>query len=134
MTSLLPESLAADPDAIERCNAALRTEIALVRGGLGDAAQLRRALRESVLLVLPWDDDESVVSAEQDGIRWVYAFTSEPDVARYALRRGAARDTDVPYLAIRGERLLDVRSDVPWGVAIDVAGAHPFLLPQGAAS
>lgn len=119
---------------IEQRNAALRTEIQLIRGGIGNSVALQRALRESVLFVLPWEDGESVVSAEQNGIRWVYAFTSEAEVARYAVMRDAVPDADVPYLTVRGDRLVDVRIDAPWGLAVDVAGSQPFLLPLETAS
>lgn len=125
------EPTAADRDTIERRNAALRTEIELVRGGLGDPAALRTALRESVLFLLPWEDGESVAGAVRDGIRWVYAFSSETELARHAVLRGAAEDVEVPYLTVSGERLLDGPGDVPRGLAIDVAGTNPFLLPLG---
>ncbi|MEP9382597.1 hypothetical protein [Nocardioides sp. KR10-350] len=132
----LPEARLGDPtDAgnreIDRRNAPLRTEIRLVRGGVGNADAFRRALRESVLYVLPWNDDD-LMCADQGGIRWVYAFTSALNVAAYALARGARPDVPVDYLTVRADRLLDEAVPalgVPAGLAIDIGSEQPMLVP-----
>src|SRR5687768_15466512 len=73
---------------IDRRNAPLRTEIQLIRGGVGNAEAFDRSLRESVLYVLRWSEDE-LVTGDQDGVRWLYAFTSIRDLTRFAVLRGA---------------------------------------------
>lgn len=115
---------------IDRRNAPLRTEIELVRGGVGDADSVRRTLRESVLYLLRTGDD-AVMSADADGIRWLYAFTTRLELARFAAVRGG-RDEVVDYLTVRGDRLLDTgvpSTGLPTGLAVDVAGDRPMLFP-----
>lgn len=113
-------------------NAPLRSEIELVRGGVGNADGLRRSLRDSVLYVLRYGEDQ-LIAADQGGIRWIYAFTSERELAMFATGRGGA-DAEVDYLTVRGDRLLEdalPSLGVPAGVAIDVAGENPVLVPVG---
>lgn len=92
-------------------------------GAAGPPGEFRRSI---VLVPL---DEGALMSAEQAGVRWIYAFTSEDTLADFASQRGIT--TDVPYVRVRGARLLDVvvpGVDGPTGVAIDVGGAG-FLLP-----
>ncbi|WP_424709598.1 SseB family protein [Kitasatospora acidiphila] len=70
------------------------------------------------------------LAGELGGIQWLYAFTGEEALARYAEVAGLG--PEVAYLTVYGSRLLDVAvpaMGVPTGVAVDVAGPAPFLLP-----
>lgn len=77
------------------------------------------------------------MSAEYGGIRWLYAFTGQEALARFAFARDAAPDDAWEYLAVLGARLLDVlvpQMDGPAGVAVDVAdedGAMMFPPMKG---
>lgn len=120
---------------IDRRNAPLRTEIQLVRGGVGDAASFDRSLRESVLYVLRWSETE-LVTGDQDGVRWLYAFTSVRDLARYAALRDADETAEVDFLTVRADRLLEVAlpelassTGLPVGLAIDIGSSAPMLVP-----
>lgn len=121
---------------IDRRNAPLRTEIQLVRGGVGDAASFDRSLSESVLYVLRWSET-ALVTGDQDGVRWLYAFTSVRDLARYAAVRGADETAEVDFLAARADRLLDVAlpelassTGLPVGLALDIGSSAPMLVPS----
>jgi hypothetical protein len=121
---------------IDRRNAALRTEIQLVRGGVGDAASFDRSLRESVLYVLRWSET-ALVTGDQDGVRWLYAFTSVRDLARYAAVRGADETAAVDFLTVRADRLLEVAlpelassTGLSVGLAIDIGSSAPMLVPS----
>lgn len=139
--SLAQEPAISDPaDAanreIDRRNAPLRTEIQLVRGGVGDAASFDRSLRESVLYVLRWSETE-LVTGDQDGVRWLYAFTSVRDLARYAVMRGADETAEVDFLTVRADRILDAvlpelasSSGLPAGLALDIGSNTPMLVPS----
>jgi hypothetical protein len=81
--------------------------------------------------VVPTDGGESVLTAEQDGRKWLYAFTSTEELARFAAARGEA-DREWPYLTVRGERLAAVLAPELGAdavLAVDVAGANPGLFP-----
>lgn len=142
--SLAQEPAISDPaDAanreIDRRNAPLRTEIQLVRGGVGDAASLDRSLRESVLYVLRLSET-ALVTGDQDGVRWLYAFTSMRDLARYAALRGADETAEVDFLTVRADRLLEVAlpelassTGMPVGLALDIGSSAPMLVPAGPA-
>lgn len=113
-------------------NAPLLTEIRLLRGGVGDPTSLRRALRESVLY-LPRVGEDSLLVGEQVGIEWLEAFTSLTELSRFFDARGEA-DAEVGYLTVRGDRLLDEvlpAMGEAAGLAIDVAGQEPMLVPAG---
>ena len=120
---------------IDRRNAPLRTEIQLVRGGVGDASSFDRSLRESVLYVLRWSETE-LLTGDQDGVRWLYAFTSIRDLARYAAVRGADEMAEVDFLTVRADRLLDAAlpelaaSGLPTGLALDIGSTAPMLVPS----
>lgn len=117
--------------SIDVRNAALRTEIRLARGALGNADALQRAVHDSVLYVLPLGE-ESLMCSAMGGVDWVLAFTSVAEVARYALAKGADPGEEVDYLSVTGEHLVEQVLPGwgrPAGVAFDVAGAEPFLMP-----
>ncbi|WP_431675990.1 SseB family protein [Kitasatospora sp. KL5] len=86
--------------------------------------------RSSAVLV-PQTADGLVWSGDGGGIRWIYAFSSEPELAAFLTAR-AEGPGEVRYLTVFGARLLDVAvpaAGVPCGVALDVAGAQPMLFP-----
>ncbi|MFF8995455.1 hypothetical protein ACF09H_37095 [Streptomyces sp. NPDC014983] len=71
------------------------------------------------------------MTGEYGGVRWIYAFSGETDLARYALARGAG-DRVWAYQRWLGARLLDAAVPavgVPCGVALDVGGAGVLFPP-----
>ncbi|WP_443059352.1 hypothetical protein [Streptomyces sp. NBC_00435] len=67
----------------------LTAEIAATRDGSGDPARLLGEFRRAVLLVpLADGPDGGLMSAASGGIRWIYAFTDEEALARFAGARG----------------------------------------------
>ncbi|MEV5377295.1 hypothetical protein AB0L26_15150 [Streptomyces nondiastaticus] len=97
----------------------------------GRPAALVGWFRRTAVLV-PSDSQDSLWSAEYGGIRWIYAFTDEEALGRFALAQGADGTTDWTYRTVLGARLLDVvvpAVGVPAGVALDVGGSQPVLFP-----
>ncbi|WP_405725196.1 SseB family protein [Streptomyces sp. NBC_01537] len=90
--------------------------------------------RRTAVLV-PLDAGGGMWSAELGGIRWIYAFSDEAELARFAAARGARSESADPgweFISVLGARLLDVvipQVGVPTGVALDVAGERPVMLP-----
>jgi hypothetical protein len=73
-------------------------------------------------VLVPTDEDGAPLTADYGGIRWIYAFSNEPALARFALAR-AEGDREWMYQRVLGARLLDVGVPVvgvPCGVALDV--------------
>jgi hypothetical protein len=108
--------------------AGLAQHLLALHSGKSDSARVALDVRRSVLL-MPTRDGEPL-AGELGGIDWLYAFSGEEALERYAKARDLG--PDVPYIAVRGWRLLDVAvpaMGVPAGVAVDVAGPAPFLLP-----
>ncbi|MET9695390.1 SseB family protein [Streptomyces sp. NPDC006529] len=106
----------------------LTEEISAMRGGSGHPQRLLGEFRRAALLV-PLADG-AVMSGERGGVRWIYAFTDEEALARFASARGAG-DREWEYLAILGARLVDaVIPDVPGpaGVAVNVADGEGAML------
>ncbi len=111
-------------------NSVLRSEIAMVRNGVGDGESLVSSLRDSVLYV-PTSSETALMSGDRGGVRWIYGFTTEAELADFFLARGEG-DDEVAYMTIRGDRLLDVAlpaMGVPGGIAVDVAGDQPMVFP-----
>ncbi|MFG2716572.1 hypothetical protein ACGFX2_39575 [Streptomyces goshikiensis] len=116
---------------------ALAAEITAYRDGGGDSGRLVGEFRRAVLLAPLTeggaDVDEArggLMSAVSGGIRWLYAFTDEEALARFAQARGEA-GRQWPYVAILGARLVDVvvpMVDGPAGVAVNVADADGSML------
>jgi hypothetical protein len=73
-----------------------------------------------------------LMSAERDGIRWIYAFTDEAAMARFAAARGVPPGEEWEYAAVLGARLLDVvvpsLGGPPTGVALNVADEDGAML------
>lgn len=109
----------------------LRDHIARVRAGTGDANAMVAAFRQTVLLV-PQTLDGSVIGADLGGVWWLYAFTTSEELAAWVVAEGGDGDARQSYMGVLGRRLLDEAvPDVgqPAGIAIDVAGPQPMLLP-----
>lgn len=94
-----------------------------------DQASLRRREVAALLgefrrtaVLLPLGEDGSPLTAEFGGIRWIYAFSDEAALARFAIARGeGAREW--AYERVLGARLLDAAIPAmsePYGVALDV--------------
>lgn len=106
-------------------------------GPTGNAAQKRREFaallgefrRTPVLVAL--DDQEAPLTADHGGLRWIYAFSNEAALARFAVARGqGAREWT--YRKVLGARLLDVAvpaAGVPCGVALDVGSEDGVVFP-----
>ncbi|MFD4900301.1 SseB family protein [Streptomyces sp. NPDC058411] len=102
--------------------------------------QLRTARREFAVLLgefrrtavlVPLDEAGDLWSAEQNGVRWICAFSDEAALARFALARGDA-GREWTYQAVLGARLLDVMVPLlpgPAGVALDAGSADGMLFP-----
>jgi hypothetical protein len=108
----------------------LADEVAEVHAGRPDPAALIGEFRRTHVL-LPTVND-SLMSAELDGIRWLYAFTDEEALAHFALSRGSEPDTAWPYVTASGARVLDVlipAIEGPTGVALDAGSEQGALFP-----
>lgn len=106
-------------------------EAALVRRRRREGAALLGEFRRTAVLV-PLGEGDAPLTADFGGIRWIYAFSDEPALARFAIARGeGAREWS--YERILGARLLDVAipaMPVPYGVALDVGtGDEGALCP-----
>ncbi|MFG2843147.1 hypothetical protein ACGF12_08210 [Kitasatospora sp. NPDC048296] len=111
-------------------NAGLMHQVRMVRLGLGDPAVMLAQFRLSPVLVPQWGD-EAVWTADEGGLRWVFAFSSEEELAAFVRSKGLSLD-GFPYMTVLGSRLLDVAVPglgVPGGVALDVAGNEPMVFP-----
>jgi len=103
--------------------------IAAVRAGVGDAAVLVGEFRRTPLL-LPVTDG-GFMAADSGGIRWLYAFTGEDALARFAVARGEVPGGEGEFVAVLGARLVDgviPELGVPAGVAVDVADEDGSML------
>nr|WSY52139.1 hypothetical protein OG999_19775 [Streptomyces sp. NBC_00886] len=94
----------------------------------GDVARRRREFavllgefRRRAVLV-PTDEDGAPLVGDVGGIRWIYAFSNDGALARFAIARGEG-GREWRYQRLLGARLLDAAVpavDVPCGVALDV--------------
>ncbi|MFI6545559.1 hypothetical protein ACIBO9_20180 [Streptomyces prunicolor] len=87
-------------------------------------AVLLGEFRRTAVLV-PTDEDDAPLVGDFGGIRWIYAFSNESALARFAIARGEV-GREWPYQRLLGARLLDATvpavsaAGVPCGVALDV--------------
>ena len=104
-------------------------EINAVRSGFGEPTALMSALRDALLLV-PTHGEFQLVTGAYAGERWICAFTSREELAKFAIARGEG-DREWSYLTTLGGRLLDgVVSDQDHvGIVVDVAGERPLTFP-----
>ncbi|MEU9995481.1 SseB family protein [Streptomyces sp. NPDC050848] len=93
-------------------------------------ARLLGEFRRTAVLV-PFDAQGSLWTADFNGVRWICAFSDEGALARFAVARGeAAREWT--YRTILGARLLDVMVPMlpgPGGVALDAGSADGMVFP-----
>ncbi|MFC8760122.1 SseB family protein [Streptomyces sp. NPDC057193] len=93
-------------------------------------ARLLGEFRRTAVLV-PFDEQESLWTADLNGVRWICAFSDEEALARFAVARGEA-GREWPYRTILGARLLDVMVPMllgPGGVALDAGSVDGALFP-----
>ncbi|MFI1620207.1 SseB family protein [Streptomyces lydicus] len=108
----------------------LADELAAVHTGQPDPAALVGEFRRTHVLIPTAHD--TLLSTELDGIRWLYAFTDEEALARFALSRGSAPGTEWRYVTASGARVLDVLIPAingPTGVALDAGSEQGALFP-----
>ncbi|MET7691443.1 SseB family protein [Streptomyces sp. NPDC005483] len=99
----------------------------LAASGQGDLRALVGEFRRGEVLVPVVDG--SLLSAESGGIRWLFAFTDEEALRRFAEARGEPVPERIP---VYGARLLDQvvpAVDVPVGIAVDAGSPRGFVLP-----
>ncbi|MFJ1592615.1 SseB family protein [Kitasatospora albolonga] len=93
-------------------------------------AVLLGEFRRTAVLV-PFDPYGSLWTADQNGVRWICAFSDEEALARFARARGdGAREWT--YRTVLGARLLDVMVPMlpgPAGVALDAGSTDGVLFP-----
>lgn len=93
-------------------------------------ARLLGEFRRTAVLV-PFDEHDSLWTADHNGVRWICAFSNEEALARFALARGETR-REWKYRTVLGARLLDAMVPVlpgPGGVALDAGSADGMLFP-----
>ncbi|MGW7572568.1 SseB family protein [Streptomyces sp. NPDC054765] len=98
-------------------------------GDLDPAALVGEFRRTSVWVPVV---NESLMSAELTGIRWLYAFSDEQELARFAVSRGAGPEVELSYIRAVGARLLDVvlpAIEGPAGVVLDAGSAQAMVFP-----
>ncbi|MFF5401704.1 hypothetical protein ACFY8K_07365 [Streptomyces misionensis] len=98
--------------------------------GRRDFAVLLGEFRRTAVLV-PVDEHDVPLAGDYGGVRWIYAFSSEAALARYALARGEG-EREWAYQRWLGARLLDAAVPavgMPCGVALDVGGAGTLFPP-----
>lgn len=86
--------------------------------------------RRTAVLV-PFDAHGSLWTADQNGVRWICAFSNEGALAHFAQAQGDAQ-REWTYRTILGARLLDVMVPmlpVPAGVALDAGSEDGMLFP-----
>ncbi|MFF5919346.1 SseB family protein [Streptomyces flavochromogenes] len=93
-------------------------------------ARLLGEFRRTAVLV-PFDDQDSLWTADFNGVRWICAFSDEEALGRFAAARGEA-GREWTYRTILGARLLDAMVPMlpgPGGVALDAGSADGTLFP-----
>lgn len=107
---------------------ALRLQLAqLAATELGDLRAVVGEFRRAEVLVPVVDG--SLLSAEASGVRWLFAFTDDAALNRFAEARGEVVEERVP---VYGACLLDQvipRAGGPMGVAVDAGSPAGMVLP-----
>ncbi|MDK0519602.1 SseB family protein [Streptomyces sp. ML-6] len=117
------------PGEVPGPGAVLRPEGDPVAVARREFAVLLGEFRRAAVLV-PLDGAGDLWSAEQNGVRWICAFSDEAALARFAAARGGAGREWV-YRRVLGARLLDVMVPLlpgPAGVALDAGGEEGGVL------
>lgn len=118
-----PPAEAGPPPAPAGDSGPLISDDAVARGRHEFAVLLGEFRRTAVLV--PTDEDDSPLVGDFGGIRWIYAFSNESALARFAIARGEG-GREWPYQRLLGARLLDATVPAvsavgaPCGVALDV--------------
>ncbi|MFD3661582.1 SseB family protein [Streptomyces sp. NPDC058659] len=102
-------------------------EVAVARR---EFARLLGEFRRTAVLV-PFDDSDSMWTADFNGVRWICAFSDEGALARFAVARGEA-GREWAYRTVLGARLLDVMVPMlpgPGGIALDAGSTEGALFP-----
>ncbi|MFF5971871.1 SseB family protein [Streptomyces sp. NPDC012769] len=89
------------------------------------------ALFRSTAVLVPFDPYGSLWTAEQNGVRWICAFSDEAALARFAYAQQDA-DRAWDYRTVLGSRLLDEMVPMlpgPAGVALDAGSPDGVLFP-----
>ncbi|MEU9500587.1 SseB family protein [Streptomyces sp. NPDC048196] len=105
-------------------------EVAAIHAGQPDPAALVGEFRRTHVLIPTVND--TLLSTELGGIRWLYVFTDEEALACFALGRGAEPGDEWQYLTVSGARVLDVlipAIEGPTGVALDAGSEQGALFP-----
>ncbi|MEU5720071.1 SseB family protein [Streptomyces sp. NPDC020403] len=128
-----PESLPVEKPAQTarpvRAAKPLESEDARMRTARREFAVLLGEFRRTAVLV-PLDGNGDLWSADQNGVRWICAFSDEEALARFARARGDA-GREWAYRAVLGARLLDVMVPLlpgPAGVALDAGSEDGGML------
>lgn len=137
-----PGASAAQSATGDAGRAELAAEIRDFYAERGDRDALLATFREAAVIV-PMAGPRSLWNGSAQGTRWLYAFTSESELRRFVHAKAARDDADlaaqrgrISFVTVLGFRLLDdVLPDFvrevrePAGVAVDVCGAYPMMLP-----
>ncbi|MEV6697173.1 hypothetical protein AB0M68_08350 [Streptomyces sp. NPDC051453] len=110
-------------------NSVATTPATTAAGNRREFAALLGEFRRTAVL-LPLSDDGFPLVGDFGGVRWLYAFSDEAALARFAAARGAA-DRAWEYEQVLGARLLDAVAPalgVPCGMAVDVGSPGDELL------
>ncbi|MFE2881046.1 hypothetical protein [Streptomyces sp. NPDC059272] len=113
---------------VDGAGATLAERIARYRGGAGDPRAMVGELRRAALLV-PLDSG-GMWTGRLGGVRWIFAFTGEESLARFARGRGNGQQA-WEYAELLGARLLDEvvpGMGEPAGIAVDVADGDGAML------
>ncbi|MFF2805728.1 SseB family protein [Streptomyces sp. NPDC058000] len=108
----------------------LADEVAAFHEARPNPAALVGEFRRAVVM-LPMVND-AILAADMDGIRWLYAFSGEDALSRFAAGRGSESATEWQYVTVSGARILDVlipAIEGPAGVALDAGSAEGMLFP-----
>ena len=100
-----------------------------IRGRRSEFAALLGEFRRTAVLV-PLGKDEAPLAGDYGGLRWLYAFSNEAALARFAFARGEGV-REWAYRRVLGARLLDAAvpaAGVPCGVALDVGSEGDGVL------
>ncbi len=122
------EGAAALSEAPDRGGAVTAADDPVVVARRGFAVLLGEFRRTAVLV--PLDEAGDLWSAEQNGVRWICAFSDEAALARFARTRGEA-GREWAYQTVLGARLLDVMVPLlpgPAGVALDAGSEDGGML------
>lgn len=126
-------------------NAALRAAIGRYYEQRPDPELLRAEVRAATFVV-PVRHGREVCTVDHGGVRWILAFTSREALARFAVTR-AELQPPCWFVTVSGARLLDSFTSAlitgigtagagggvgSVGVAVDVDGEQPVLLPAPA--